>query len=398
MKKFFRRKFFWLPLFFIICIALLFSLGLDDVFLSQHEIRIGLIAELSGSMKSVGQSSKQAVELAVNEVNAAGGVMVAGVRYPIHLITLDNKSSVSETENDVSQLNREHVAAIIGPNASSYAQAAAKVAEREKVVLISPWSTQDNITLINNKPSTYIFRAGFTESFQEKSLAYFASNILKADKATIIYDAKTQVLKQQADFFSSYFKNTHGVIVDVIGFNNPQNLSQQLAMLMQKKPDMIFLPAYTNDAVSIIHAIHTQNIKISIVGSDSWGGEQMIKVCGQDCNGYYISSHFNQQNTNPVTHDFVTTYQKQFKTTPDDIAALSYDATNIILQAINKAGGTSHEDIAQAMHAIENFNGVTGYITFTNKSNDPQKNIYINQIQNGVIKFVQAISPKDIEE
>ena len=398
MKKIFRRKFFWLPLFFIICIALLFSLGLDDVFFSEHEVRLGLIAELSGSMKAVGTSSFHAVTLAVNEVNAAGGVMINKTRYPIHLITLDNKSSVAETEKDVFQLQNEHVAAIIGPNASVYAIPAANIAEKNNMVLISPWSTDNRTTLINNKQSLSIFRAAFTESFQEKALAYFASNTLQADRAAIIYDARAQVLKQQSDYFSGYFKANHGMIIDMIGFTNPQNLTQKLQLLIEKKPDVIFLPAYAQDTKVIVEQMHNLNIKIPVIGTDAWGGQQIINTCGKMCTGYFVGTHMDEQTSNQITRDFIATYQKQFKILPDDVAGLSYDATNIILHAISSANSTSHDDIAQAIHKIENFNGVTGYISFSQRSNDPEKNIYINKIENNKLTIVQSISPNDMQK
>ncbi len=398
MKKLFRRKIFWLPLFFIASVALLFSLGLDDVFLSSHEVRIGLIAELSGSMKPIGIASQHAVNLAINEVNAAGGVMINGSRYPIRLITLDNKSSIAETQKDVTQLNNSHVAAIIGPNVNEYALAAAKVAEENSIVLISPWSTDDNTTYCNNKPATYVFRTAFTQSSEEKALAYFASNIIKADKAAIVYDSRQTVLTQEANLFSTQFKSNHGVIVDSIGFTNPQNITQQLISLTKKNPDVIFLPAYAQDATTIIHEIKKITIKTPIIGIDAWNNGQLVKLCWQDCNGYYIASHMDNPTTNQITRDFILTYQKQFKTAPDDVAADSFDATNIILQAISKAGGISHDDIARAIHAIENFNGVTGYITYTNKSNDPQKDIFIYKVENENVVFSQAILAKEIQK
>lgn len=397
MKKFFKRKIFWLPLFFVICIGILFSLGLDDVFFSEHEIKIGVIAELSGPMKQVGIASQHAVTLAVSQVNAAGGILIDGNRFHVRLITLDNKSSISETQKDVEQLNDNHVTAIIGPNISTYALAAGSIAEKKNIVLMSPWSTDNNLTHMNNKTSPYVFRAGFTKSFQENALAYFASNILQAGSAAVIYDARQSVLKQEADLFSSQFKNYHGIIVDIIGFTNPQNINQQLTSLSKKNPNIIFVSADAQDAAIMIHAVKMQDSKVPIIESDEWNDGQLLTVCNLDCNGVYVSSHMNSQNANKITQDFMYSYKKQFKIIPDDIAALSYDATNILLQAIRKAG-TSHDDIAQAIHTIENYTGVTGNITYTSNSNDPQKEMFINKIENGNLVFVQAISPKNIQK
>jgi branched-chain amino acid transport system substrate-binding protein len=163
-------------------------------------IRVGVIAELTGDIPAVGASCKNAAELAVKEVNDAGGLEVGGKKYKIELFIEDNAGKADQSASSAQKLiTQQNVVAIIGPNASRYAIPASEIAESSKVVLISPWSTNPKTTLdaSTNLPKKYVFRAAFIDPFQGRVVAKFALDNLKTTKAAVLYDVACRIL--QAD-------------------------------------------------------------------------------------------------------------------------------------------------------------------------------------------------------
>ena len=360
-------------------------------------VRIGLIAELTGQIPVVGASCKNGAFLAVKEINDAGGIELDGKKYKIELIIEDSASKPEQAASAAQKLiTQDNVVAIVGPNSSGNAIPASEIAEASKVVLITPWSTNPKTTLdaITGLPKKYVFRACFTDIFEGQVLGQFAGSNLMVTKAAALYDSASEVLKSQAELFGKSFEENGGKVVDVETYSTgDKDFTAQLTKIKSSQPDIIFLPSYYTDVPLQVQQAHQLGITVPFLGSDAWSTEELIKMCGSDCEGFYFCNHYSAGSPNPLTRKFVETYSAQYKATPDDVAALTYDSFGLLKEAIVKAGKTDREAIREALSAIRDFAGVTGNMRFIPGSGDPEKSAVIMQIKDGKFVWVADINP-----
>jgi branched-chain amino acid transport system substrate-binding protein len=281
------------------------------------------------------------------------------------------------------------VVAIIGPNASRYAIPASEIAESSKVVLITPWSTNPKTTLDakTGAPKKYVFRACFIDPFQGRVVAKFAMDNLKAKKAAVLYDVASDYNKGIAEFFKTTFEGAGGQVVAFETYTTgDKDFSAQLTKIKQAAPDVIFLPNYYSEVPLQVQQAHRLGITTPFVGSDSWGSDELIKLCGADCEGYYFSTHYAADNATPVAKKMIDAYKAKYGTTPDDVAALTYDAFGLLWTALKSAGKVDRQAVRDALAKIPKYEGVTGTMQFQEGSGDPIKSAVILQIKGG--KFV----------
>ncbi len=390
------KKLNWVALVIVVAaLAYMFSLNRTTK-AKTDPVNVGLVVELTGDIPAVGASSRNAAQLAVAEANATGGWVISGQKHQVNLLIEDNGGNADQTKAKVDKLiNQDHVVAIIGPNASRYAIPAGDVAEANKTVLISPWSTNPQTTLDSNgKPKHYVFRAAYTDPFQGEVLAKYASTSLKSQKVAILYDNTADVLAGQAKFFKDTFEKNGGKVVTQQTFAaGAKDFSGQLNAIKAANPDIIFLPAYYNDAAAIIKQAHSMGITTQFLGSDAWASDQFLPLCGKDCEGYYLTAHYSSQSTNATTQQFVANFKSIFATTPDDVAALTYDSFGLLGQALKDAGKIDREAVRTSLASIKNYAGVTGNIQFAPGSGDPTKGAVIMQIKNGAFVWHADVQP-----
>ncbi|HMN12835.1 MAG TPA: ABC transporter substrate-binding protein [Bellilinea sp.] len=354
-------------------------------------IKVGVDAELTGDVPAVGASCKNAAELAVKEVNDAGGLEVGGKKYMVQLTVEDNAGKADQAASAAQKLiTQDNVLAIIGPNASRYAIPASEIAESSKVLLISPWSTNPKTTLDanTNAAKKYVFRACFIDPFQGGVVAKFALNDLKFTKAAVLYDVASDYNKGIAEFFKQTFEANGGTVVAFETYTTgDKDFSAQLTKIKDAGPEVIFLPNYYSEVPLQIQQAHRLGITAPFIGSDSWGSAELLKLCGADCEGYYFSTHYAPDAATDVATKFIKDYTEKYGSTPDDVAALTYDAFGLLWMAIKNANTISdREAVRNAMAVIPNYEGVTGSMSFKEGSGDPIKSAVILQIKDG--KFV----------
>jgi branched-chain amino acid transport system substrate-binding protein len=353
-------------------------------------IKVGVIAELTGDIPAVGASCKNAAEMAVQEVNDAGGLEVGGTKYKVELYIEDNAGKADQSASSAQKLiTQQNVVAIIGPNASRYAIPASEIAESSKVVLISPWSTNPKTTLNanTNESKKYVFRAAFIDPFQGRVIAKFALDNLNATKAAVLYDVASEYNKGIAEFFKSTYEENGGTIVAFETYTTgDKDFSAQLTKIKDAGPDVIFLPNYYSEVPLQIQQAHRLGIEVPFLGSDSWGSSELITLCGSDCEGYYFSTHYAADAATPVATKFIDAYKTKYGNTPDDVAALTFDSFGLLWQALQTAGSVDREAVREAMAKIPNYEGVTGNMSFTEGSGDPIKSAVILQVKGD--KFV----------
>lgn len=360
-------------------------------------IKIGVIAELTGEIPAVGASCKNAAEMAVKTINDSGGIEVSGKKMKIKIQIEDNAGRAEQAASTAQKLiTQEKVVAIIGPNSSGGAIPTSEITETAKIPMITPWSTNPKTTVDTRlgKPKRYAFRACYLDSFQGQVLALFAKNTLHAKKAAILFDSSSEVLKGQAEVFKNTFEKNGGSVSAYETYTQgDRNFSAQLTNIKNSTPDVIFLPSYYSDVPLEVQQAHRLGITTPFLGSDAWASSELLKLCGKDCDGYYFSSHYSASSKSPDTVKFVKDYEALYKNTPDDVAALTFDAFGIVFEAIKAAGSAEPEAIRNAIAQIKGYHGVTGNISFTGETGDPVKGVVILEIKNGAFNWYTDVNP-----
>ncbi len=363
----------------------------------ENTLRIGAIVELTGDMPAVGASSRNAAELAVDELNAAGGINVAGKTYKVKLVVEDNAAKPDQSAAAANKLiTQDDVLAIVGPNASLGAIPAAEIAEASQTLLITPWSTNPNTTLDTRtgQPKKYVFRACFTDPFQGQVLARFITEKLGAKTAAVLYDVASEAPKSQAELFRTTFGELGGNVVAFETYTTgDRDFSAQLTKIKSANPDVLFLPAYYNDVGLIAQQARRQGIDKPLVGSDAWSSPELIKLSEGAVEGAYFANHYAADIATPVAKKFISAYQQKYGNTPDDVAALTYDSFGLLFEALRKAPAPDRQALRDAMGNIAGYTGVTGDIRFTPGSGDPVKSAVIMQVKGDHFSWVMNAAP-----
>lgn len=349
-------------------------------------IQVGFFGALTGPTATFALSGKNGSALAADELNAAGGVLGKRIEFVVE----DDRNEASEAASAVSKLiTRDHVVALIGENASSRTLAAAPIAQSYGVPIISPSSTNVEVT----KKGDYVFRVCFIDSYQGGVLSSFAYRTLNARKAAILVDARNDYSVGLAAAFRERFEKEGGRIVGEMKYTEgDSDFSAQLTAIRDLQPDVLFVPGYYTDAGLVARQAKSLGLSATLLGADGWDSPKLAEIGGAAVEGAYFSNHYSVDDPSPVGRRFVDAYRKRYRADPDSIAALSYDAVRLLADAIRRAGSTEGKRVRDALAGTRDFEGVTGRITMDADRN-PIKPAVILQVSGGRFRFVTSVAP-----
>jgi branched-chain amino acid transport system substrate-binding protein len=351
-------------------------------------IRIGEFASLTGKEAVFGQSSHKGTLLAIDELNAAGGVLGKKIEF----IYEDNRSTPGESATIAKKLiTRDKVVAILGEVASGRSLEAAPIAQSSGVPMISPSSTNPKVT----ETGDYIFRVCFTDPFQGRLLAEFAQRTLKAKKVAILSDVSAPYSMGLAQYFREPFLASAGQIVSEQKYTGgDKDFKAQLTVIKGTQPEAILVPGYYTDVGLIVAQARQLGITVPMFGGDGWEAPELIQIAGAEAlAGTYYSTHFSPENSDPAVQKFVTAYRAKFNgETPDAMAALGYDSAMVLADAIRRAGGTEGKALRDALAATRDYAGVTGATTLDARR-DASKPAVIITVKDGRFQYVETIAP-----
>jgi branched-chain amino acid transport system substrate-binding protein len=352
---------------------------------ANPDIVIGEYGSMTGSEATFGISTDNGVKLAVKQRNAAGGINGS----QIHLIAYDDQGKQQEVTTAVTRLIQEdHVVAIIGEVASSRSLAGGQVAQTLGVPMITPSSTNPKVTEIGNM----ISRVCFIDSFQGYVGANFAKNNLHLDKAAILYDRSQAYSSGLRNDFKEAFQKLGGTVVDEEAYSGgDSDYSAQLTSIKNANPDFIYLPGYYTEVVNIARQARKLGLNVPFIGGDGWVSDD-LKNAGDALDGCYFSDHYAKEDTRPQVQAFLVQYKAEFGQDPDSMAALGYDAANLLFDAMGRAKSLGGEDLAAAINSTKDFNGVTGNITIDENRN-AKKGAVIQKLQGGAYAFFARVEP-----
>ncbi|CZQ99143.1 Hypothetical protein Tpal_2331 [Trichococcus palustris] len=346
---------------------------------SGDTIKLGGNFELSGGASAYGTLMDQGIKLAVEQVNAAGGVAGKQVDYTSY----DNKSEPAESASVATRLaTQDKVVAILGPATTGAANAQSPAVTRAKVPAILPAATGDGVTMSGNSVLEYVFRVCFQDSFQGTALAEFAQKDLGAKKAVILVDNSTDYAIGLADAFKETF---NGEIVAEENFTaGDTDFKAILTNISKMDYDVIFLPGYYEEGGLIIKQAREMGIKQPILGPDGFANSVLVDLAGaENVNNVYYASHFTPNSEDPKVKEFLAAFQAKYGKPADSFAALAYDAANLVFKSIETAGSADPQAITDALAKTKDFEGVTGTFSF-DKNHNPVKSAFVIELQNGV--------------
>ena len=351
---------------------------------ASDAIRVGHFASMTGDTATFGQSADRGMQLAIQEINAAGGVL----GRPLALITEDDRSVTEEARSAAQKLlQRDGVVALLGEVASSRSLAAAPEAQRARIPMISPASTNPKVTEVGD----YVFRACFIDPFQGAVMARFAAQELGARRVAILVDYKQDYSVGLADFFRRTFRELGGEIVaDERYTSGDIEFRAQLTTLRATHPDAIFVPGYYTEVGLIAKQARELGIDAPMLGGDGWDSEKTLEIGGAAVEGYYFSTHYSADADSPKVQDFVRRYRETYGAVPDAMAALGYDTAQILSDALRRAGSDEGPKLRDAIAATREFDGVTGRISIDAERN-ARKDAVVLKIEDGRFRYYRTI-------
>ena len=350
------------------------------------EVVIGHYASMTGSTAHFGQDTDRGIRMALEEANAKGGVLGKKLR----LVTLDDRGDSAEAANAVNRLiDVEKVTAVLGEVASSLSLAGGRVAQRRKIPMISPTSTNPKVTEVGD----YIFRVCFIDPFQGKVMATFARQNLKFDKVAILKDVKNDYSIGLSDAFRTSFTAMGGSIVAEQAYSqNDTDFSAQVTAIRGTGAQAIFVPGYYSEVGSIARTADRLGLKIPMLGGDGWDSPDLFKIGGDAINGSYFSDHFAPDVATEKAKQFVANFTAKYGQAPTGLGALGYEAAEVLVDAIGRAGKLDGAAIRDAIASTKDFEGVAGKITMDAQRN-PLKSAVVLKIEGGKAKFETSIAP-----
>ncbi|NLC55143.1 MAG: ABC transporter substrate-binding protein [Erysipelothrix sp.] len=351
---------------------------------NADKIVLGFMGPLTGDYSIYGETTREGIDLALEEINAAGGVL----GKQLILVPYDTKGDKTEAINAYNRLrDNDKMVALLGGTLSGDTLAIKEIAKNDGIPILTPTGTHLDITI--DAPN--VFRACFIDPYQGETAAVFAANNLKAKKVAILYNTTDGYSEGLATSFETKFAE-FGEVINVEGYTqNDSDFRSVLTKIAASNPDVLYLPEYYSKAGQILTQFKELELDFPVIGPDGYDGiEQDYADVAE---GHYFTNHFAKTDEAKIVQDFITNYTKKWGTSPTTFAALGYDATYIMVEAIKSAGNTDSAALVTAISNTE-ITGVTGNVVFDDNG-DPKKSISIVQIKDGKHLLVDKVAVED---
>jgi branched-chain amino acid transport system substrate-binding protein len=377
-----RARFLWIPMLIVALVALPACGGGDG-----GTLKIAILAPLSGDVATFGESTRDGAMMAIDEWNADGGVLGKQIETVVEDSQCNAEAAVSAANKVIDQ---DGVKFIIGEVCSSASIPVSEVAMAKGVLQMSPTSTNPSVTVDEfGKTKGLIFRACFIDPFQGTVAAKFALDNLGVKTAAVLLDQGNDYVRGLAEYFRDAFEAGGGqVVVWETYTGEDQDFSAILTKVKDAAPDILYLPDYYSTVNLIAAQAREKGVTAVMMGGDGWDSPDLDTSVVE---GGYHTNHYSADDPRPEVQDFVSKYQEKYGAVPDALATLAYDATNILLLAMEEAGSTDPAAVAKALEDMS-FDVVSGNITYDELHN-PIKSAVILHIQDGKAVYMDTIAP-----
>ena len=350
-------------------------------------LKLGHYGSLTGKDAAFGVATRKGVLLAIEEINAKGGVLGRPLAYLVE----DIQSKQGESATAVKKLiSRDKVVAVIGANASANSLEAAPICQNSQIPMMAISSTNPRVTEVGD----YIFRICFIDPFQGAVLAKFAHTSLKAKRVALLTAVNSPYSVGLSAVLRQNFTARGGEIIAEQKYNEGEkDFRAQLTALRPLKPDVIAITGFYAEAALICLQARALGIDVPFIGGDGWEAPQLIELGGKAVEGTYYSTYFSAENDAPEVRAFVKKFSARWTNeTPEAVSALGYDAVYLIAAAMTNAGTTAGPKLRDAIAATKNFPGVTGQTTIDEKRNSAKAAVMLT-VKNGRSLFFESVTP-----
>lgn len=359
----------------------------------SDEIKIGGNLELSGNVASYGESIAKGVEMAIEEINAAGGINGKKIKW----VKVDNKSDAAEASSVAIRLiDQEKVTAIIGAATSGNTKAQLDKANSSKTVVLSPSGTAASVTINEDtgKLNEYAFRTTFIDPFQGEVGANFAINELGAKTAAVYIETSSDYSKGLAASFIETFEALGGSIVAEEAYvEKDTEFRSTLTRIKSANPDFVYVPGYYNEVGLIIKQARELGLNVPFMGGEGWESDTLVGLAGKDAlEDTYYTNAYSTEIQDPIVQKFVSDFKAKYNAVPDAFAALGYDSVLFLADALKRSGGEGGEKLKKAMEETNELKLVTGTLKL-DANHDPIKAAAILEYIDGAAKFKQYVNP-----
>lgn len=355
-------------------------------------IKVGLNYELSGNAASYGTDLSDGVEMALEEINANGGIL----GKQIEVVKMDNTSDSAEAANISTRLiTRENVVTILGPATSGNTKGAIPPAQQNKVPLVSASATADDVTVDSNgNVREYIFKTCFSDSYQGVTMANFAYNDLGNTKAAILTENTSDYSIGITNSFKEEFSSLGGTVVAEEAYQSKEtDFRAVLTNIRASNPDVILVPGYYEEVGLIIRQARELGLNVPVLGGDGYDSPDILDLAGAEAlNDVYYSNHYSPMDTAEDVVAFRETFKEKFNREPGAFHAMGYDLGYFFADAVERAGEATPEKIRDAMAATVDFAGITGSFSF-DEFNNPIKAVTILELVDGQPTFLKKLEP-----
>ncbi|MBG9977447.1 ABC transporter substrate-binding protein [Ruoffia tabacinasalis] len=364
-------------------------LGAGQV-LAQDTVKIGGNFELTGDAAAYGTPMSEAAKLAVKEVNENGGVLGGEVEY----VEYDNTSDLTEAASVAQRLASEDVVGIVGPATTGDSNAQIPVIQEAAVPAILPAATGNGMTLDDNGDVfEYLFRVAFEDAFQGRAAATYVTETLGAQTAALFVDQSTDYATGLEQAFTEEFEALGGQVVTTESFQSGDtDFTASLTSLLSQEFDVLYVPGYYTEVGLLIKQARELGITQPIVGGDGLGNQTLVDLAGaSNVNDVYYTAHYSPLSEDEDLQAFLTKFEEEYGKQADQFAVLSYDATMLLLDAVERAGSADRQAVTDALAATETFNGLTGTFSI-DEDHNPVKEVLMLQLTNGEVANVEAVN------
>lgn len=354
---------------------------------SAETIKIGNSAPLTGPVSVYGITANNGVKLAVEEINAAGGVLGKDLEWT----ELDDKGEITDAVTNYNKLVEGGTRAVFGGITSKPSLAIAETAVNDDVVFITPTGTQANIT----EGKDNAFRTAFIDPFQGEVLANFSSKNLGAKKVAVLRNQSSDFSMGVADVYVEKAKELGmEVVADEAYGDADTDFKAQLTNIKSQAPDVLMIPDYYEKVALIIPQVREAGIDATLVGADGW--DTVLSVLDPSnfdaIEGSFFANQFTLDDPNEKVQNFIADYREKYNDDPSTFAAEGYDTVYIYKEAVEKAGTTESKAVSDALRSLE-FEGLTGTFRY-DENNNPVKSAKMIEIVGGEYKFDSIVSPR----
>lgn len=371
---------------------LMMALVLSGCSSTSDNIKIGVNLELTGPVSVYGIPERKGMELALAQINEAGGVLGKQIEFIFYDNEYDNAKAV---ENAIKFATQDNVVAMLGPATSSPSLAVGAIAKEYEIVNFTPSATAAGVTMDGDVVNPWVYRASFIDPFQGLVVANFATNDLDATKAVVMYSDSSDYSVGLAESFTEKFEENGGEVVSTVTYTDVDNdFSAQLTRVVNEDFDVIFVGDYAERGALIVRQAREMGLDVPILGPDGFDTPDFNDLAGgaDNVNDVYFVNHFSVLLEDPKVVDFIEDYREMHGEDPNALSALAYDAVYMLVKAIELADSEDPQAIKEALESFPKFSGVTGDVVF-DQFNNPVKSAVMIELVNGQHATATIVQP-----